>query len=799
MIDDSMKEIINDFVQEALELLDSLSENFIELEKNPDDKELLNTIFRAAHTIKGSAGFLGFQNLVELAHSAENILNRLRQGEIKLTSDMMDYLLKTMDILTAMIRNINDSGEEGNFDNEEIIHKLNQLAADERTEETAAEQRTEEIKPPEGNFGTANNNISPQEAESSENNKNIDNNIANTEANVNVNDNNSKISDNDNSKNNNKKNIEESSIPAGGSNTGSEKHHPKRKVRNLGDILLEDNLMSPDELSQILKEKEEEEKKEQEQEKDEEQEHDGVKSNNADVSADITDKNINIKETDKSDAVNKKDEIDGADRLNIINNSNDANKIINNNKTENLNKTVKIAEAEKQTLKKEPPQTPVSSEIKKPVLASVQPQPQMQQIHPAVTAPVETTIRVDVERLDNVMNLVGELVLSRNRIFNIASKLELKYPEDEFTDTLIEVVSNLNLITTDLQLAVMKTRMQPVKKVFSKFPRMVRDLSKELGKEIELNIAGEETELDKSVIEEIGDPLVHLIRNSIDHGIEMPEDRIKAGKSKAGTINLSAEHEGNYIIIEVSDDGKGMDPDILRKKAVEKGLIDDKTAASISDKDALSLIFAPGFSTKDKVTEISGRGVGMDVVKTNIQKLNGIIDIESEKGKGSDIILKLPLTVAIIQTLIIGVEDEVFAIPLNSVVETLRIPESSIQTIDNHEVINLRKSVLSLLRLSEEFSVGASQNKPLQSAGNSPAADKKALSGKEVYVVVVALAEKRIGIVVDTLYGQEEVVIKSLGDYQFGYKGISGATITGDGKVVLIMDIASMIDVLQKR
>ena len=272
----------------------------------------------------------------------------------------------------------------------------------------------------------------------------------------------------------------------------------------------------------------------------------------------------------------------------------------------------------------------------------------------------------------------------------------------------------------------------------------------------------------------------------------MPEDRIKAGKPKAGLIKLSAEHEGNYIIIEVSDDGKGMDPNILRKKAIEKGLIDEKTAFSISDKDALSLIFAPGFSTKDKVTEISGRGVGMDVVKTNIQKLNGIIDIESEKGKGSDIILKLPLTVAIIQTLIIGIEDEVFAIPLNSVVETLRISESSIQTIDNHEVINLRKSVLSLLRLSEEFGIESAS----ESASDGKA---KVLSNKEVYVVVVALAEKRIGIVVDTLYGQEEVVIKSLGDYQFGYKGISGATITGDGKVVLIMDIASMIDILQKR
>ncbi len=666
MIDDSMKEIINDFVQEALELLDTLSENFIELEKNPEDKELLNTIFRAAHTIKGSAGFLGFQNLVELAHSAENILNRLRQGEIKLTSDMMDYLLKTMDILMLMIRNINDTGQEGDFDNAEIINKLNMLALDEGgTGNTAAagEQNTAAEDIEKKAEAEAQIKIQEQNEEKAKKKENLDDKDSKIEKTLNP----------TNKTNNNEK-------------------HPKRKVRNLGDILLEDNLMSSDELSQILKEKEKEEKKEE------------------------------------------------------------------------------------------------SIEIES-ISNIVPPQPQM---HPAVSVSAETTIRVDVERLDNVMNLVGELVLSRNRIFNIASKLEFKYPEDEFTESLIQVVSNLNLITTDLQLAVMKTRMQPVKKVFSKFPRMVRDLSKELGKEIELNIAGEETELDKSVIEEIGDPLVHLIRNSIDHGIEMPEDRIKAGKPKAGLIKLSAEHEGNYIIIEVSDDGKGMDPNILRKKAIEKGLIDEKTAFSISDKDALSLIFAPGFSTKDKVTEISGRGVGMDVVKTNIQKLNGIIDIESEKGKGSDIILKLPLTVAIIQTLIIGIEDEVFAIPLNSVVETLRISESSIQTIDNHEVINLRKSVLSLLRLSEEFGIESAS----ESASDGKA---KVLSNKEVYVVVVALAEKRIGIVVDTLYGQEEVVIKSLGDYQFGYKGISGATITGDGKVVLIMDIASMIDILQKR
>ncbi len=406
-----------------------------------------------------------------------------------------------------------------------------------------------------------------------------------------------------------------------------------------------------------------------------------------------------------------------------------------------------------------------------------------------VTEIKETTIRVDIERLDNVMNLVGELVLARNRLFNISSKLEIKYADDDLSSALAQVVAGLNLVTTDLQLAVMKTRMQPVKKVFSKFPRMVRDLSRELGKDIELIISGEETELDKSVIEEIGDPLVHLIRNSVDHGIEDKETRKLNGKPEKGTIKLGAEHEGNYIIISVIDDGKGMDPAIIKRKAVEKGVIDEKTAANLSDKDALNLIFAPGFSTKDKATEISGRGVGMDVVKTNIQKLNGIIEINSIPGQGSSIILKLPLTVAIIQTLIVGIGDEVFAIPLNSVVETLRIKESTIQTIDKHEVINLRKSVLSLLRLGEEFGITETADSVLNAKS----------SDREIYVVVVALAEKKIGIVVDNLFGQEEVVIKSLGDYQLGYKGISGATITGDGKVVLIIDVASMIDAVNVR
>lgn len=678
MIDDSMQEIVNDFIQEALELLESLNENFIELEKQPDNKEILNTIFRAAHTVKGSAGFLGFQNIVELAHSAENILNKLRQGEISLTSEMTDYLLRTMDILKSMIITVSKTGSEGEppEGNAELIEKLNALsegkgtAAAEPVSASISAADAVEVKK-EGSGVQAQNNAPAQ-----------------------------------------------ASPPAGNTPSG------KKKVRSLGDILLEDNLISKEELEEIYKEKEEEEHK-----------------------------------------AGKEKDLPAAEIPEIS-----AEEIIHPSAAAET--PAAVAPSDKPIRQAPPaPQKPA------PVAA------------PA-TEIKETTIRVDIERLDNVMNLVGELVLARNRLFNISSKLEIKYADDDLSSALAQVVAGLNLVTTDLQLAVMKTRMQPVKKVFSKFPRMVRDLSRELGKDMELLISGEETELDKSVIEEIGDPLVHLIRNSVDHGIEDKEARIAAGKPEKGTIKLSAEHEGNYIIISVIDDGKGMDPAIIKRKAVEKGVIDEKSAASLSDKDALSLIFAPGFSTKDKATEISGRGVGMDVVKTNIQKLNGIIEINSNPGQGSGIILKLPLTVAIIQTLIVGIFDEVFAIPLNSVVETLRIKESTIQTIDKHEVINLRKSVLSLLRLGEEFGVGGNMDDDSAAAHSTD---------REIYVVVVALAEKKVGIVVDNLYGQEEVVIKSLGDYQLGYKGISGATITGDGKVVLIIDVASMIDAVKVR
>lgn len=394
---------------------------------------------------------------------------------------------------------------------------------------------------------------------------------------------------------------------------------------------------------------------------------------------------------------------------------------------------------------------------------------------------MEQTIRVDVKRLDSLMNLIGELVLGKNRLIKIYNDVEERYEGEKFLEELNQVVASVSMVTTDIQLAVMKTRMLPIGRVFNKFPRMVRDLSRELGKNIELVISGEETELDKSIVEEIGDPLVHLIRNACDHGIESKEERIAAGKKEQGTVELKAYNEGNHIVVEITDDGKGMDPATLKAKAIEKGIIGEREADTMTDREAYSLIFKAGFSTAKVVTNVSGRGVGMDVVKTNIEKLNGIIDVDSTYGEGTTLKLKIPLTLAIIQSLLVGVQEEYYAIPLASVIETVRISQDEIYTVENKSVLRLRNEVLPLVRLADIFGV-----------------DSVFDNSEQAYVVVIGLAENKIGVIVDFLIGQEEVVIKSLGSYLKGTEGIAGATIRGDGRVTLIVDIAAMMQMAKQ-
>ena len=390
----------------------------------------------------------------------------------------------------------------------------------------------------------------------------------------------------------------------------------------------------------------------------------------------------------------------------------------------------------------------------------------------------DQTIRVEISRLDSVMNLVGELVLGRNRLVKLSGDVDGVVDFEQRIKEVAEAISQLNRVTTDLQTAVIKTRMQPIKKVLGKFPRMVRDLSRKMGKSIRLELVGEETELDKSVIEEIGDPLVHIIRNSIDHGIELPDDRVSHGKDPEGVVRISAYQEGNSIVIEINDDGRGIDVEKVKKKAVERGIITEEDSRRMTDAEAVNIIFLPGFSTADKVTDVSGRGVGMDVVRTNISKINGSVDVTTQKGSGSTFTIRLPLTIAIIQALMVTIHPETYAIPLASVVETVKITEKDIKTISGSEVLNLRQQVLPLIRLRDEFKV------PQEETGGTPPGS---------YVVVVQIGSKNLGLVVDRLPYQEEVVIKSMGPLLAGIRGLAGATITGDGKVVIILDVGEIL------
>ena len=635
---DDMKEIMEDFLIEAFELIEQIDHDLVELEANPEDLELLNRIFRVAHTVKGSSSFLNFDVLTELTHHMEDVLNKARKGELKITPDIMDVVLESVDMMKGLLESIRDNGSDAaaGIDIKNICASLTQISEGEApsaaAEAPAAAPAPEPVKEPEP--------ATPAEEAAPE--------VSDAEL--------SKLSD--------------SEVEA--------------------------------EIERLLKVRKAEDQ---------------------------------ARRASKGIAPKSPEEIAPA------------------------------ASAAPAPAPKPAPSRERDADKKVPAASS----------NSAVAQ--EQTIRVEVKRLDHLMNLIGELVLGKNRLLKIYDDVEERYEGEKFLEELNQVVSSLSLVTTDIQLAVMKTRMLPIAKVFNKFPRMIRDLSRELGKQIDLEISGEETELDKSIVEEIGDPLVHIIRNSCDHGIEDPETRKAMGKPEKGLVQLKAYNEGNHIVVEIVDDGKGLDADMLKAKSIEKGIITEREADAMSEKEAFGLIFKPGFSTAAKVTNVSGRGVGMDVVKTNIEKLNGIIDIESEVGKGTVMKLKIPLTLAIIQSLLVGTQEEFYAIPLASVLETVRVPIDDIYTIDGKNVLRLRDEVLSLVRLSDVFGV----NKVFD-------------GGDQTYVVIIGVAEAKLGIIVDTLVGQEEIVIKSMGDYLQNIPGIAGATIRGDGRVTLIIDVGAMME-----
>lgn len=550
-----MAEILETFLVESNEILDTLGQDLLEIEKRPTDIELLNAIFRASHTLKGTASFLGFTQMTDFSHRMEDLLNKLRKGERSVTREIIDVMFQAYDVVKALLARI----ESRNVEPMDLSVVLAKLDACIQGTSTQSAKNTSAPAPQAASAEDAQNQFSQQKSG-------------------------------------------------------------------------------------------------------------------------------------------------------------------------------------------------------------------------------ESTIRVDVTRLDNLMNLVGELVLARNRLTQTAQSFTGEHNAAMMARELQETSAAIDFATTELQMAVMKTRMVPVAKVFDKLPRLVRELSKETNKNVDLQIYGKDTELDKSIIDELYDPLVHIIRNAIDHGIETSEVRKAARKPEKGAIVVNAEHEGNHIIISVEDDGRGMDHEVLKAKAIEKGILTFAEAAEMSRREILNLIFVPGFTTAESVTSISGRGVGMDVVRTNVTKLKGIIEIDSEVGRGTMITLKLPLTLAIIQGLIVESAGEFFALPLGSVLEVVRVQKEEIDTINGLEVIKMRDLVLPLGRISDLMHL-----------------EEKGDTSSSKYIVVVGWSEQRLGIIVDSLHGQREIVIKSLGDYLGDVPAIAGSTILGDGKIILIIDVGEFIQLCGKR
>ncbi|RLG56977.1 MAG: chemotaxis protein CheA, partial [Candidatus Hydrothermarchaeota archaeon] len=609
----------------------ALDQSLLELEQNPGNYEVLNEVFRYAHTLKGMSATMGFGKVAELSHKMENLLDKVRQGEIDASSNLIDVLLEALDKLREMVNKIAEEGkEEGEIS--DIISKLESFGEDESKNRKDEEKK--EVKSKE----TSGLKISVELSEDC-------------------------------------------------------------ALKSVRAFMV---IKSLDEIAEII-----------------------------DSSPPLQD--IEDGRFEKSFEL-------------VVSTSETPQKI-----KEVIEKIgeVKKVEISETTAKSEKEEKKPSIASTKNVLRNVQ------------------TVRVSIDKLDSLMNLVGELVIGKSRLFQIGSKYDI--------EELREALSNINRLTTNLQDIVTQMRMVEVGFIFNRFPRMVRDLAKKEGKKVNFIIEGKDIELDRTVLDEIGDPLVHLLRNSVDHGIETPEERIKAGKSEVGTLKLIAKREKNHVKIIVEDDGRGIDPDKIRKKAVEKGIITEEEANKISDEEALSLIFAPGLSTAEKVTDVSGRGVGMDVVKSKITSLGGVVEIKSKVREGTRVTLTLPLTLAIIQALLIKVRQEIYAIPLSNVLEILNVKREEIKTVKGNKVINLRGKILPIIELDRLL--GISEN-----------------GTKEKYPVVVVDKENQpIGLGVDGLIGQQEIVIKTFDNILKGVKGFAGATILGDGRVVLILDIASLL------
>ncbi|MEC7728345.1 MAG: chemotaxis protein CheA [Pseudomonadota bacterium] len=709
---DADEEILQDFLVEAGEILEKLSEQLVDLEQHPDDSDLLNAIFRGFHTVKGGAGFLQLEALVNCCHSAENVFDILRNHKRKVDSELMDVVLEALDYVNAMFEQVRNH-EELTPAPDELIARLDALAQPEGegAPPAAAQPEQEESEPAEDG-GDITDDEFEQLLDALQDEKSAEVSSASSAG--------SAGGDQESSGDDEITDDEFEALldqlhgkgqfagaPAGEEEASGKEEKPAAKAGSAGG----DDLITDDEFEKLL---------------DDLHGKGGSPTAGGEPSASKEPAAPKQPSAPKQPASSKEPASAKA----------------------NASKPEKSKPAEKPEAK-----------------GAAAPAMPARENAPAA----ETTVRVDTKRLDDIMNMVGELVLVRNRLQRLGAE-----SEDEHMH---KAVSNLDVVTTDLQSAVMQTRMQPIKKVFGRFPRVVRDLARNLKKEVNLVMHGEETDLDKNLVEALSDPLVHLVRNSVDHGIEAPEVREKAGKPRQGTVTLSAEQEGDHILLFIEDDGAGMDPEVLRRKAVEKGIYDQDAADRLTNSECYNLIFAAGFSTKEQISDVSGRGVGMDVVKTKIGQLNGQLSIESELGKGSRIVIKVPLTLAIMPTLMIMLGDQSFALPLVNVVEIFHLDLTKTNIVDGRECIVVRDKVFPLFHIKRWLvRGGAGQEVP-----------------DNAHVVIVAMGTKQVGFVVDQLVGQEEVVIKPLGRALQGTPGMAGATITGDGRIALIIDVPSLL------
>ncbi|MEB0006060.1 chemotaxis protein CheA [Pseudomonas sp. RTB3] len=724
------EEILQDFLVEAGEILELLSEQLVELESRPDDADLLNAIFRGFHTVKGGAGFLQLHELVECCHIAENVFDILRKGERRVDSELMDVVLEALDAVNGMFTEVRERTTVTPA-TPELLAALARLAAPASADEIAAAAPASVEEPPAEAAGDITDNEFEQLLDSL--------NAVKAQA------------------------AASAAAPAAVVAMPAIDPNASDEISDAEFESLLDQLHGKGQFAA-----------------------DAVPVQAAPVatasaSNEITDDEFEAlldqlhgKGSFVADALESgvlapvavaKAPVSAAGGDQISNHEFEAllDELHGKGKFEPEAVVAAVAPAPvvaKAAVVKAPAPAKAVAAAPAPAKAPVP------EKHAASEA--ETTVRVDTARLDEIMNMVGELVLVRNRLVRLGL--------NSGDEAMSKAVSNLDVVTADLQTAVMKTRMQPIKKVFGRFPRLVRDLARQLKKEINLELVGEETDLDKNLVEALADPLVHLVRNAVDHGIETPEEREASGKARCGRVILAAEQEGDHILLSISDDGKGMDANVLRAIAVKRGVMDKDAADRLSETDCYNLIFAPGFSTKTEISDVSGRGVGMDVVKTKIAQLNGSINIYSTKGQGSKIVIKVPLTLAIMPTLMVMLGNQAFAFPLVNVNEIFHLDLSRTNVVDGQEVVIVRDKALPLFYLKRWLVAKAAHEEQ-----------------HEGHVVILSVGTQRIGFVVDQLVGQEEVVIKPLGKMLQGTPGMSGATITGDGRIALILDVPSML------